>query len=262
MLENVNQINSETMEHICVINRVIASHKFQLPQQSFDMMLKISLLGLRTQVKRITVEGLRTLESLAYADRGKIEEWAEDAEIATLCSLLDKEDKSIRDSAVKCLSAIFMSEDTAIVDKAIMEDILPRLLSALKNNQSKQAVRNILWCLSNLIGGSSSHVAAFMAHEELVAEVFQCAKAETVVVCGEAMWTICNAIRGSESSLRLFFEEHQDELIFALCEGLNNPRLTDPQLIVAMIQATDRLLCLDLDDTQELHDQTKVSEIF
>lgn len=203
-------------------------------------------------MKQIVSECLNTLEKIAGYDKDQIEEWADDQVIGLLCSILDRESKIQRDYTVKCLSSIFISDNTGIVDKAIMLGLLPRLLNALRqDNINNIQKRNILWCLSNINSGTESHVAAFMNDKELVASVFECAKSENLSVNGEAMWVICNAVKtASDNGLLLFYEAHSEDLIWQMCEGLGNPRLNETSLILIMIKATSRLLMLDEDNTE------------
>ena len=71
--ENVDMISAVMMENIAVINRFLASHKFQLPDQHYKCILALSLKSIRLPKVRTVQESLRTLDQLASARKDNIE---------------------------------------------------------------------------------------------------------------------------------------------------------------------------------------------
>ena len=78
---------------------------------------------------------------------------------------------------------------------AINLNFFPIITSIItSDNRQLESVKTSLFCLSNVTGGTSRHVALVMEQEVLVCTVLQLMTNSNLIVSGEATWVIANCL--------------------------------------------------------------------
>lgn len=73
--------------------------------------------------------------------------------------------------AVRCCSCILISDDASIIDRALLEGVVPALYKNLYR-ASSEVIKEALWGLANLCCSmNKSHISYVLENEELVLRV-------------------------------------------------------------------------------------------
>ena len=115
--------------------------------------------------------------------------------ISKLCYLVSNENSTISHHAAYTLSCAFVQEDSSeIIDQAITEGVFDKFLQLLYRSGKTDELSKYLWGLSNISGGTTEHVAAFIQEEELIQRILILIQNKSVAVKCEALFVITNAI--------------------------------------------------------------------
>lgn len=98
--------------------------------------------------------------------------------------------------AMRCFGHIATITDTQIMEKSIKLGVLDRLTNLLYTS-SKNVIKECLWIISNICGGSSGHVTQIVSHD-IFEKIVTISEGNNLELKKEAVWVITNAISLSD----------------------------------------------------------------
>ena len=90
--------------------------------------------------------------------------------VIKLCNILTSDHIELRTATVKCLTVMFTTEDSSIVNTALDAGILSHLTNIL-DSAPTQLINYILFSLSNIAAGTQDQTIALLNEELLVHKV-------------------------------------------------------------------------------------------
>ena len=133
------------------------------------------------------------------------------------------------------------------------------MLEKLTTND--KIIHTALFCLSNVTGGTKSHIRLFIDSEILVTTVIMMLRANTHVIAGEASWVLTNAISLCElEDLKTLIRVYDKNLVHSLCHMLERCHAQKScREANEILSALDRLMSLDKESGCEFTDENSVA---
>lgn len=124
--------------------------------------------------------------------------------------------------ALNCLSCLFVSEDSQIVEWALNENLFAHLCKLFERKHDNNLIHLALFCLSNVTASKlAAHSRRFLDNEILVEHVLIQIRNPKFVVSVEATWVLTNAIGQVEiEDLKNAVRVYKTELVHLPCHWL------------------------------------------
>ena len=120
---------------------------------------------------KITVDVFTALQRIADEHPLLIPGICADGFLSTIIEMMMSEKELLYKMGVRCCSCILISDDASIIDRALLEGVVPALYKNLYR-ASSEVMKEALWGLSNLCcSRNKSHISYVLENEELVLRV-------------------------------------------------------------------------------------------
>ena len=108
--------------------------------------------------------------------------------------------------AVRTIANISTTDDSYVIEKALFEGVIPRLLTYLEGgSQYSQIISEVCWTYSNLFATGPIVIKSALEenHGEVFKRLFEKLHSKSLDVAKESLWAITNALTEGDEILRI-----------------------------------------------------------
>jgi len=134
------------------------------------------------------------------------------------------------------------------MDVFLYHEGLQALGEKLKPEQDNETIKDIVWCLSNIVAGSENHRVMFMNEETILQKVIDLLNYKVWIVQREAIFVITNLVVSAENNDLIYHLATTDDYkVLQLLTKCLEASEKDHETCSELLQTFDKIFSLDKD---------------